>query len=877
MKSAELREGFLKYFEKNGHTRVASSSLVPEADPTLFFTNAGMVPFKDVFLGNEKRGYTRATSSQKCMRVSGKHNDLENVGHTPRHHTFFEMLGNFSFGDYFKKEAIAFAWEFLTKSLGLPKDRLYITVFEDDDEAGKLWKKHVDKSKIFKMGEKDNFWAMGDTGPCGPCSEILFDRQPTGHVDASDFEDDRFVEVWNLVFMQFNRTSSGGLEKLAKPSIDTGMGLERLAAIVEDVPGNYETDLFMPVVAELEKLCRKKYSSNYSIDAAGDVSMRVIADHIRAMAFLIGDGVQPSNEGRGYVLRRIIRRAARHGKLLKIEKPFFVPLAHLIIDTMGASYPALIQHRDFIEKVIANEEERFGETLEKGLEMLDGAFARLAKKGVGVLPGDEVFKLFDTYGFPKDLTADIAEDAGFTIDHAGFEKCMAGQRERARTAWKGSGEEAVENVYKELSKRGVKSEFAGYERLGLDARVLSIIKDGKVVDGAGENDKISFVADKTPFYGEKGGQIGDTGMAVADNLEVGITDASRPLPDLIVHHGVIVRGSLKKGDNVTLAVDAERRADISRNHTATHILHRALRGVLGEHVKQSGSLVAPERLRFDFSHFSALTGGEIAEVEADANRVIRMNLPVVVEELPYKEAVSRGAVAFFGEKYGETVRMVGVGDYSCELCGGVHVGATGEIGMLKITGEGSVAAGIRRIEAVTGKGVEAYIKRMEDERASLAALFKASEEDVYSRAEKLVQENKRLQKELQSSREKLFSGKPADVESEVETVGQVKLLARFVDGADPKELRSLSDNLKPRVGRGVVMLVTEAGSKTSILIAVTKDLSQKLQAGTLMKELVSSIGGTGGGRPEMAQGGAGVVGKYEDLKGKLSDILKGSQ
>lgn len=874
MKATELREKFLKYFEKNNHMRVASASLVPANDPTLFFTNAGMVPFKDVFLGVEKRGYVRATSSQKCMRVSGKHNDLENVGRTPRHHTFFEMLGNFSFGDYFKKEAIAFAWEFLTEELGLAKENLYVTVFQDDDETKKLWKKHVDESRIFKMGEKDNFWSMGDVGPCGPCSEIIYDRTPNGNVRSEDFDTDRFLEVWNLVFMQFNRGADGKLEKLARPSIDTGMGLERLAAVVEKVYGNYETDLFMPVIRGLEKICGKKYTASYSNEAHDDISMRVIADHIRSMVFLIGDGVQPSNEGRGYVLRRIIRRAARHGKLLKIENPFFLGLAHTVIDLMGASYPELIQHRGFIEKVISNEEERFNETLDKGLEILENAFEELKKKGERRLSGGDVFKLYDTFGFPKDLTEDIARDAGFEIDHQGFEKEMSSQRERARSAWKGSGEAAVDSVYKELASKNIKSKFVGYDELSAGAQVIALIKDGRLVDKAAAGDKIGFITDRTPFYGESGGQVGDNGMAVADDLEISIEGATRPMPDMIVHHATIVKGNLKVGSKIALAVDAERRSDISKNHTATHILHRALRETLGEHVKQAGSSVDSERLRFDFSHFSALTKEQIEEIERDANNIVRLNLPVKISEMPYQDAIKHGALAFFGDKYGDVVRTVSVGEYSCELCGGAHIKSSGEIGMIKIVGESSVAAGVRRIEAVTGRGVEGYIKGLEQSVDALVSLLKVGRDELPNRIERLMSENKKLQKDMEKVRSQLYSGRSDALDAEIETVGNVKILSKFVEDVDPKELRTLSDNMKSKIGSGIVMLVTEFGSKTSILISVSKDLTEKLQAGALLKEIVAKIGGTGGGRPDMAQGGSAATGKFAELKTLLTSMVK---
>ena len=689
MKSGELRERFLKYFEGNGHKRLPSSSLVPANDPTLFFTNAGMVQFKDVFLGADKRPYKRATTSQKCMRVSGKHNDLEQVGCTPRHHTFFEMLGNFSFGDYFKRDAIAYGWEFLTKTVGIPKDRLCVTIFNDDDEAEKLWLKHIGKDRIFRLGEDDNFWAMGETGPCGPCSEIHYDRKPSSKITKKDLAADRFMEVWNLVFMQFERSAGGKMKKLAKPSIDTGMGLERLAAVVQGVEGNYETDLFMPIIRKIEEITGKKYSEKYDLNTYAlkhlhtDFSIRVIADHIRAGTFLIGDGVQPSNEGRGYVLRRIIRRAIRHGRMIGCQKNFFAPIAHVVIDEMGGAYPELIQHRAFIEKVLSNEEERFCATLDKGLEILEETFAGIKKKGEKNVPGEVVFKLYDTYGFPKDLTEDIAAEHGLALDGAGFEKCMEAQRVKARAAWKGSGEEKVDSIYKDLAAKGVKSKFVGYENETYEAKVVAVIAPPPAVQ---------FITDVTPFYGESGGQTFDTGVAVADGLAITITGTVRPLPNLIIHKGVLESGTLKNGMVLTLAVDSDRRADIKRNHTATHLLHKALREALGEHVKQAGSYVGSDRLRFDFSHFQAMTGDEIKKVESDVNDIIRKNFKVSVNETSYGEAVKCGALAFFGEKYGEKVRMVEAGDYSRELCGGTHVSFTGDIGLLKNTRQTNLSA-----------------------------------------------------------------------------------------------------------------------------------------------------------------------------------------
>lgn len=857
MKAKDIRERFLKYFEENGHKRLPSSPLVPQNDPTLFFTNAGMVQFKDTFLGLEKRGYKRATTSQKCMRVSGKHNDLEQVGLTQRHHTFFEMLGNFSFGDYFKKEAIAFGWEFLTKTVGIPADRLCVTVFEDDDEAERLWLKHVTKDRIFRLGEKDNFWAMGETGPCGPCSEIHFDKNPSGKVTKKDLESDRFMEVWNLVFMQFERGADGKKKPLAKPSIDTGMGLERLAAVMQGVEGNYETDLFAPIIARIEQVTGRKYGKRY-INSPTDFSIRVIADHIRATSFLIGDGVQPSNEGRGYVLRRIIRRVIRHGKLLGQEKPFFAPIAHVVIDEMGSAYPELIQHRAFIEKVITNEEERFYQTLSTGLDILNCAFEDLKKKNQKVLPGDVVFKLYDTYGFPKDLTTDIALENGVTIDDAGFEKLMGEQREKARSAWKGSGEENVDAAYKELQKNEVETKFVGYEKETCEAKVLAVMGEGK---------NIKFVTDKTPFYGESGGQIGDTGVAVADGIEITITNTKKPLPNVIIHEGIAESGALKIGQKITLAVDSEKRADIKRNHTATHLLHKALRSTLGEHVKQAGSYVSPDRLRFDFSHFQALTEGELQEIEHDVNEHIRKNLPVKVTELSYDEAVKRGALAFFGEKYGANVRLVEAEGYSMELCGGTHVSQTGDIGMIKIIGESSVAAGVRRIEAVTGRGVEEYFGNIEKQLKSVAQELKVGVNDVPARISKLVDRVRQLEKEIEKSQ-------TSKSDADIEEICGVKTIISRTECPNVNIMRSLSDQYKQKVGSGVVILAAVINEKVSIIVSVTSDLTSKFKAGEIVKKLSTIVSGTGGGRPDMAQGGGTDISKIDDLIKEAKDLIK---
>ncbi|PIR19919.1 MAG: alanine--tRNA ligase [Deltaproteobacteria bacterium CG11_big_fil_rev_8_21_14_0_20_47_16] len=875
MKASELREQFLKYFEANGHAREASGSLIPSNDPTLFFANAGMVQFKDCFLGNDKRAYTRATTSQKCMRVSGKHNDLENVGRTKRHHTFFEMLGNFSFGDYFKKEAIAFAWEFLTKVVKLPEDKLYITVFEDDDEAAKLWEKHVDKARIFRCGEKDNFWSMGDTGPCGPCSEIHYDRGGKGKVVSKDLENGRLMEIWNLVFMQFDRDASGKLNNLPKPSVDTGMGLERLAAVVQGVDSNYDTDLFTPILRAIESATGKKYTGTFSDGVANtpDVSMRVVADHIRAMTFLIADGVQPSNEGRGYVLRRIMRRAMRHGKMLGMNKPFLVPVAHVVMDEMGSAFPEIVRNRHAIENMIHHEELRFFETLERGLAILDEQFAMMAKSKTKVVPGDMAFKLYDTFGFPKDLTADIAAEQGYSIDDAGFDACMDKQRQQARDAWKGSGEDKVADVYKDLHQQGVASAFLGYTADSAKAEVVAIVKDGKVVKAAKAGDKVQIVCDETPFYGASGGQMGDTGVMLGDGIEVEVTDTTKPLPTIFVHHAVVKRGTIQNGTTLTLAIDNDRRAALRRNHTATHLLHKALRATLGEHVRQAGSLVAPDRLRFDFSHFAAITPEQLRDIERDVNAHILANIPVTTHELSYDEAIARGALAFFGDKYGKMVRMVDVPGYSTELCGGTHVTATGDIGLCKITQESSVAAGVRRLEAVTGEGALAYVESLEDDRRQLAQNLKSGPDEVVSRVSKLMEQQKTLEREIQTLKSKLVSGSASDVMSQVKDVNGIKLLATEVPATSVAELRQFADQYKDKIGSGVVVLGAAIDGKAALIATVTKDLAGKIHAGNIIKQLAAQVGGTGGGRPDMAQGGGPDVAALSGALDKSSQLL----
>ncbi len=868
MKSADIREAFLAYFERNGHTRVRSSSLVPANDPTLFFTNAGMVQFKDVFTGEEKKEFKRACSSQKCMRVSGKHNDLENVGHTPRHHTFFEMLGNFSFGDYFKKEAIAFAWELLTKEYKLDAKRMYVTVFRDDDEAERLWLAHVKKDRIFRLGEKDNFWAMGDTGPCGPCSEILWDFG-SGPVTEKDLESDRFMEIWNLVFMQFNRGTTGKISKLAAPSIDTGMGLERLSAVIEGVRSNWETDLFKPIIAEIAEAAKVKVGAS----AETDIALRVIADHLRGSVFLIGDGVIPSNEGRGYVLRRIMRRAIRYGKRIGRNAPFLAALADVVFEEMGGAYPELATHEHFIKKVIASEEERFYETLDKGLELLLAEAAN-AKAGDGIISGDTAFRLYDTFGFPLDVTQMIAAEQGLSVNVEKFETLMEIQRERARAAWKGSGEEVVSSVYKELASKGVRSAFVGYSEDSAETEVLAIIRNGIPANEAQQGDEIEFVTEETPFYGESGGQAGDSGVAVAEGLEIEIQTTTRPVPELIVHRGRVMRGYIACGTRLTLAIDAERRERTRCNHTATHLLHRALREVLGEHVKQAGSLVESKRFRFDFSHFQAMTREELREVERRVNEAIRKNYPVLTYELSYDEAVARGALAFFGEKYGDRVRMIDVSGFSKELCGGTHVSATGDIGMLKILSESSVAAGVRRIEAVTGRGVEHLIDEMESQRLELAKVLKAQPAEMADRARKLVEQVALLEKELKAARNKVAGGGAVDLMGRIKEVAGVKVLAAKIDAPDRATLGEWAEKYRDKLGEGVVVLGSVIEEKVVLIAAVSKSLVPKFHAGKIVGRVSELVGGKGGGRPDFAQGGGPNAAELEKALAAVEEFLR---
>ncbi|MEQ8213431.1 MAG: alanine--tRNA ligase [Smithellaceae bacterium] len=855
---SEIRESFIKFFEGKGHTRVASSSLIPKDDPTLMFTNAGMVQFKNAFLGLENRGYTRAVSCQKCARAGGKHNDLENVGVTARHHTFFEMLGNFSFGDYFKEEAIAWAWEYLIDVVKLPKEKLWVTIFTDDDEAFNIWheKMKVPKDRIVRMGEKSNFWMMGETGPCGPCSEIIYDQGPgtgCGRPECDiNCDCDRHLEIWNNVFTQFDRDMTGKLTPLPKPNIDTGMGLERLTAVIQGVTSNYDTDLFTPIIRFVEKISGKTYGQNTD----NDVSIRVIADHSRAVTFLIGDGILPSNEGRGYVLRRILRRAARHGKMLGINKPFLNECAQVVIDMMKDVYTDLESKASFITKVILNEEQRFMETLDAGLRILQEETTSLKQAGKNVLPGSLVFKLYDTYGFPTDLTADIVKRDGFTLDTEGFEAEMEQQRERARGAWKGSGEEAVDECYLKLSSSGIATEFCGYEgNTEADSKITAIIVEGQTVETLSEGQEAEIVVATTPFYGESGGQIGDTGYLEGEGFTFAVQDTKKPVDKLFVHKGIVQKGTINVGDKVRLIVDLERRRAIQANHSGTHILQAALKAVLGDHIKQSGSLVNDERLRFDFTHFSKITDEEMRRIEKIANDIIRKNVEVATQICDLEDALKTGATAVFDEKYGATVRLVKMGDKSMELCGGTHVARTGDIGLLKVLHESAIAAGVRRIEAVTGRQAFAYFQQTEEELKKAAGLLKANPSELTERTERLLKHTRDLEKEIEALKGKLAAKDSGDLLSQVKEIGGVKVLATEVSISDAKTLRDFGDKLRDKLESGIILLAAKADEKALLLCMVTKDLAGKFHAGNIIKELAPIVGGKGGGRPDMAQAG----------------------
>ncbi len=872
----DIRESFLKFFEGKGHTRVSSSSLIPKDDPTLLFTNSGMVQFKNAFLGLEDRGYTRATSCQKSVRAGGKHNDLENVGFTARHHTFFEMLGNFSFGDYFKREAIAWAWEYLTEIMKLPKERLWATVYQDDDEAYRIWhdEMHVPAERIVRLGEKSNFWMMGETGPCGPCSEIIYDQgegtgcgSPDCHIECGC---DRYLEVWNLVFTQFDRDEAGKLTPLPKPNIDTGMGLERLAAVVQGVKSNYDTDLFTPLIAAITKTANKSYGKNEE----DDVSIRVIADHSRSVTFLIGDGILPSNEGRGYVLRRILRRAARHGKLLGLNRPFLHEMTEIVIEEMKDAYPDLLDKRSYITKVILNEEQRFMETLDAGLKILQEEVTRLKEAGKTVIPGDIVFRLYDTFGFPTDLTADIVCKDGLTLDEEGFQRAMEIQREKARESWKGSGEEAVSTLYQRLPGQGVTTLFVGYEGVcEAKSQVTALLHNDELVEELGEGEDGELVVAETPFYGEIGGQVGDTGTIEGKDFVFEVQDTRRPLDNLISHIGTVRKGRIRKGDSVSLIVTEDKRRATEANHSGTHVLQAALKRVLGDHIKQSGSLVNAERLRFDFTHFSKIEDHEMEQIENLANAVIRRNVPVVTRVLPIEEAIKTGATAVFDEKYGDRVRVVQMGDYSMELCGGTHIQRTGDIGFLKILHESAVAAGVRRIEAVTGREAVNHARQVENELRKAATLIKANPSELSDRVEKLIKNQRELEKELDTLKSRLAAKDSADLLSQTKEIKGIKVLTAAVNAPDAKTLRDFGDKLRDRLQSGIILIGSKAEGKAMLLCLVTKDLTDRYSAGNIIREIAPIVGGKGGGRPDMAQAGGPNPDNLEQALKRLEEMI----
>jgi alanyl-tRNA synthetase len=879
MKGDEVRAAFLHYFNQRGHRVVKSSPLVPYDDPTLLFTNAGMVQFKRVFLQEETREYNRAASAQKCLRAGGKHNDMENVGRTARHHTFFEMLGNFSFGDYFKEGAIEMGWEFLTGHLHLSPEHLWVSVFKEDDEAAGIWQERIGLPavRIVRMGEKDNFWAMGDTGPCGPCSEIIIDQgenvgcgSPTCGVGC---DCDRFLELWNLVFMQYSREQDGRLTPLPKPSIDTGMGLERIAAVVQGVKSNYDTDLFQGIIGRVEEIS----GATYKGDAGRDVSIRVIADHARAVTFLLADGVLPANEGKGYVLRRIIRRALRHGKLLGIEGPFLVSMADKVTEVMGEAYPEITEGKRHFTQILRREEERFSETLDFGLKVLQEEVERLEANDKKVLPGDVAFKLYDTFGFPIDLTEDIVREKGMTIDLAGFERSMADQRKRARDAWKGdvATSQALQSTAAAggVIAEGVATSFVGYETLQAPSEVTRIIKDNQLVLSAGQGDEVEVITAQTPFYGESGGQAGDQGVIQGKGFLMEVRDTVRPLPELIVHKGLIKKGEIKVGDRITLQVDGERRRATARNHTATHLLQAALRRVVGRHINQAGSLVAPERLRFDFTHFETIDPDTLERIETLVNQWIGEDTPVAVEVMATEEAIEKGATALFGEKYGEQARVISLGDYSQELCGGSHVARTGEIGIFKVLSESGIAAGVRRIEALTGAGAFAYLRSVERELKDVAQLLKARHGEVASKVEKLLAGQRNLEREIEALRRKLAAPQSGGG-PEVTEIKGIKVVAFRADDMDPKGLRDIGDGIKAKIGSGIIVLGGEKQGKGALVAMVTQDLAERFPADELIKALTEIGGGRGGGNPTMAQAGGAQAEKIDDCLKAVYGMVK---
>ena len=870
----EIRKSFLDYFAKQGHTVVRSSSLVPDKDPTLLFTNAGMVQFKNVFLGQQRLPYVRAASAQKCLRISGKHNDLEVVGRDTYHHTLFEMLGNWSFGDYYKAEAIEWAWELLTKEWGLPKDKLYATVYLNDDEAEQLWFKisGLPRERVGRFGDKENFWEMGETGPCGPCSEIHLDRGPAacdkhgaaGHECQVNGDCARFIELWNLVFIQYNRAEDRSLSELPAKHVDTGMGMERITAVLQKVLSNYDIDIMRELTATTERLTGKKYGA----DPTADISYRVIDDHARAVSFLIADGVSPSNEGRGYVLRRLLRRAARHGRLIGLTEPFLHEVAKTVTAVMGDAYPELRQEEQRIREVIRIEEERFGETLDRGLILLEDATAKLKAEQKRTLSGEVAFRLYDTYGFPLDLTEDILRADDIDVDQQSFTELMEAQRSRGR--------EARESVSME-SKIQLDGQvrFTGYDRLDGESSVIGIFGNTGSKIEALEGDEIELLTAETPFYGESGGQVGDRGVirtARGDVIE--IIDTQHPTPQLTSHRGRVKKGRIQVGDTVELHVDGKYRQKTMLNHSATHILHAALRDELGQHVRQAGSLVTPERLRFDFSHMGAIADEKLAAIEAQVNQHVRANARVSIQELSYDEAIRQGALAFFGDKYGDRVRVVKIGDFSTELCGGTHIRSSGEIGLFKLNFEGGVAAGVRRIEAFTGEGALDLINSYESRLNEIGALIRGSADDAVDKVKRLLDRQKELEREITKLRGELEKDRIPELLAQQQTVGGNKTLIAQIDGVDGKQLREIADQLKDKLGSGIVVLASASDGNASLVASVSKDLTKKFHAGNIIKELAGMVGGGGGGRPDFAQAGGKEPEKIAAALKRAEEIVK---
>ena len=871
MTGNEARRIFIDYFEKHNHQKVRSASLVPQDDPTLLFVNAGMVQFKRVFTGDEKRDYSQAVTSQKCVRAGGKHNDLENVGYTARHHTFFEMLGNFSFGDYFKEKAIAFAWDLLTNGYGFDREKLWVSVYLDDDEAYDIWRDQVGvpEGRIVRLGEEENFWSMGDTGPCGPCSEIHIDRGEQFGCHRPDCavgcECDRYLELWNLVFMQFDRDASGRMTPLPKPSIDTGLGLERIISVLQDVPTNYETDLFVPIMERVEELCGKTMKASRETE----VAMKVIADHSRAAAFLISDGVLPSNEGRGYVLRRIMRRAVRYGRNIGLTDPFLHITVEKVFEIMAEAYPELTESAAFILNVVKNEEKKFSETLDTGLKLLTETLADIEHQGEKEIPGDVIFKLYDTFGFPVDIITDVVKDREISLDMEGYQRAMEQQKERSKSTKNFAG---IGEAFKGLTSMGVKTEFVGYDCLTTRSTILLVVKEGRETSSAVQGDMVEVVTEKTCFYAESGGQAGDEGMIRSDKFTIRIeSTVSDPAGSIRIHRGTVASGTVEKGEPVDLLVDRQARGATARNHTATHILHAALRTALGDHVKQAGSLVSKDRLRFDFTHFSAIERETIVSIEEEVNRRIMENAPVDTRQMEMDEAVKSGATALFEEKYGDTVRVVSLGEFSKELCGGTHTSQTGNIGLFLIISEGGIASGVRRIEAMTGQRALAWLHEHITGLERIAGLVKGSKKMAPERVEALVAEKKVMEKEILSLKAKIASKAVDRIDDAIKEIDGVKVLAKRVEIENPSQLRDLADKFKNRIGSGVVLLGAESKDKALLIAVVTDDLTHRFQAGAIVKKAAALVGGGGGGRADMAQAGGS---KPEHLEKALASVYE---